>query len=95
VLTAGGTAFELIPKAGGGWREKVLHSFGEGEDGFQPYGGLIIDASGNLYGTTTFVGVYSNKYGTVFALTLAGAGPGRYCIVSTTRAPMGLIPRPA
>jgi hypothetical protein len=32
----------------------VLHSFGEGEDGFQPYGGLIIDASGNLYGTTTF-----------------------------------------
>jgi hypothetical protein len=42
---------------GGGWKEKVLHSFGEGEDGFQPYGGLIIDASGNLNGTTTFVGV--------------------------------------
>jgi uncharacterized repeat protein (TIGR03803 family) len=74
VLTAGGTAFELIPKAGGGWREKVLHSFGEGEDGFQPYGGLIIDASGNFYGTTTFVGVYSNKYGTVFALTPKAGG---------------------
>ncbi len=57
----GGTAFELIRKAGGGWREKVLHSFGGGEGGFQPYGGLIIDASGNLYGMTTFVGAYNNK----------------------------------
>src|SRR5580704_3011288 len=70
----GGTAFELIPKAGGGWREKVLHSFGLGEDGFQPYGGLIIDASGNLYGTTTFVGGYNNKYGTVFELTPEASG---------------------
>src|SRR5205807_9890645 len=29
----GGTAFELIPQAGGGWVERVLHSFGNGTDG--------------------------------------------------------------
>jgi hypothetical protein len=52
----------------------VLHSFGEGEDGFQAYGGLIIDASGNLYSTTTFVGAYNNKYGTVFELTPKAGG---------------------
>jgi uncharacterized repeat protein (TIGR03803 family) len=48
-----GTVFELTPKASGGWTEKVLHSFSNnGSDGTRPYGGLISDASGNLYGTT-------------------------------------------
>jgi uncharacterized repeat protein (TIGR03803 family) len=40
-----GTVFELMPKAGGGWREKVLHSFNYSVDGDTPYAGLIIDAS--------------------------------------------------
>ena len=32
----GGTVFELTPTAGGGWTEKVLHSFGNGTDGANP-----------------------------------------------------------
>ena len=31
----------------------VIHSFTGGGDGFQPYGGVMIDRAGNLYGTTT------------------------------------------
>ncbi len=62
-----GTVFELTPKAGGGWTEKVLHSFGGKGDGISPYAGLIFDSSGNLYGTTSSGG--SDGYGAVFELT--------------------------
>ena len=66
-----GTVFELMPAAGGGWTEKVLHSF-NGTDGAYLFGGLIFDAAGNLYGTTVVGG--SHGYGTVFELTPAAGG---------------------
>ncbi len=63
-----GTVFELSPRQGGGWTETVLHSFGNGTDGQNPYtGGLIFDAAGNLYGTTYGGGIYGE--GTVFEMT--------------------------
>ncbi len=62
-----GTAFELSPREGGGWTEKVLHSFGSGYDGINPEGALIMDGAGNLYGTTWLGGV--NQAGTVFEIT--------------------------
>jgi len=49
-----GAVFQLSP-AGGGWTENVLYSF-SGGDGEQPVGGLILDESGNLYGTTIYGG---------------------------------------
>jgi uncharacterized repeat protein (TIGR03803 family) len=45
--------FELTPKTGGKWAEKVLHSF-NGKDGKNPSASLIFDASGNLYGPTEY-----------------------------------------
>jgi uncharacterized repeat protein (TIGR03803 family) len=69
----GGIAFELTPKASGGWSEKLVHSFGfVSLDGTGPNAGLIFDASGNLYGTTINGGAYGD--GTVFELTLAAGG---------------------
>jgi uncharacterized repeat protein (TIGR03803 family) len=63
-----GTVFKLTaPKTkGAAWSETVLYSFGKGSDGATPYGGLIFDAAGNLYGTTSAGG--ANAYGTVFQL---------------------------
>jgi uncharacterized repeat protein (TIGR03803 family) len=52
-----GTVFELSPKNGGGWTQKILHNFGNGTDGQSPWGGnLLMDSSGNLYGTTRYGG---------------------------------------
>src|SRR5215469_17119457 len=47
----------------------VLHSF-HGLDGQTPFGGVVRDSAGNLYGTTEAGGAFG--YGTVFRLSLAG-----------------------
>ena len=47
-----GTLFKLTPATAGGWTYKVIHSFGLGSDGFHPTGDLILDSTGNMYGTT-------------------------------------------
>jgi uncharacterized repeat protein (TIGR03803 family) len=69
-----GTVFELTPKTGGGWRETLVHSFGNnGKDGQNPEAGVLVDASGNLYGTTAYGG--ADGVGTVFEfMPKAGAG---------------------
>jgi uncharacterized repeat protein (TIGR03803 family) len=70
-----GTVFELTPAAGGGWTETVLHNFNYNvTDGYYPYAGLILDAAGNLYGTTSQGGTYGYGWGTVFELTPAAGG---------------------
>jgi uncharacterized repeat protein (TIGR03803 family) len=48
----------------------VLHNFTGGADGGQPFGGVIRDAVGNLYGTTDYGG--ATGYGAVFKLDAAG-----------------------
>src|SRR5258706_27722 len=70
-----GTVFELSPQAGGCYREKVLHSFGDGNDGQLPIASLIFDAAGNLYGTTAAGG--TNGGGTVFELSPQSGGGWR------------------
>jgi uncharacterized repeat protein (TIGR03803 family) len=46
-----GTVFELKPSSGG-WIESTLYSFTGGTDGARPFSGVVLDAAGNLYGTT-------------------------------------------
>ncbi|MFZ0684142.1 MAG: choice-of-anchor tandem repeat GloVer-containing protein [Terriglobales bacterium] len=60
-----GVVFEVTPAG----KEKVLHAFNSA-DGCSPYAGLILDATGNLYGTTGACGGYG--YGTVFEITKKG-----------------------
>jgi uncharacterized repeat protein (TIGR03803 family) len=64
-----GTVFELSPASGGRWTEKVLYSFNiEGTGGARPSAGLVLDASGNLYGTTSW------NSGVVFELSPTSKG---------------------
>jgi uncharacterized repeat protein (TIGR03803 family) len=66
-----GIVFELSPNGKGAWTEKVLYSF-NGTDGKSPYGGLVFDRAGNLYGTTFEGG--ANGYGVIFKLAPDGKG---------------------
>ena len=61
-----GTVFKLAPNGSGGYVETVLYAFTGGVDGGQPNGSLVMDSSGNLYGTTSGGG--TSGYGTVFEL---------------------------
>ncbi len=73
-----GTVFKLTPptSSGGVWTESVLYRFSGGSDGGNPVAGLIVDASGALYGMARFGGLGGNSTcvpgggcGTVFKLT--------------------------
>lgn len=65
-----GNVFELSRGSNGVWTETVVHTF-DGKDGSGPYGGLIFDTAGNLYGTSETGGAHK-YFGNVFKLT-----PGR------------------
>jgi uncharacterized repeat protein (TIGR03803 family) len=70
-----GTVFKLTPPAtpGGAWTETVLHSFTNTTDGGFPQSGLIMDATGALFGTTALGPGFAGQ-GTVFQLTPPAAG---------------------
>jgi len=70
-----GTVFKLTKGAGGTWTETTLYNFSNGPDGGEPAAEVVMDAAGNLYGTTTAGGdaacVTLHGYcGVVYKLTL-------------------------
>jgi len=72
-----GTVFELTASGS----EIVLYTFTGGADGGSPYGGLVRDSKGNLYGTT---GGGGNGYGTVFKVTPSGSEKVLYSFLGGT-----------
>ena len=69
-----GVVFEMTPNKSGTWNYHVLHRFLEFflGDGQTPNGGVVVDASGNVYGTTEYGGAHGN--GTVFELSPVSHG---------------------
>ncbi|MEW6437555.1 MAG: choice-of-anchor tandem repeat GloVer-containing protein [Pseudomonadota bacterium] len=64
-----GVVYELTPNGSGGYNETILHSFAGGtSDGANPYSALVMDSSGNLYGTTANGG--ANGHGTIFEIAM-------------------------
>ncbi len=71
-----GTVFRLSPQKNGTWKHTTLFSF-NAKDGLNPVAGVILDASGNLYGTTELGGSSAgcvNGCGTVFRLSPSAHG---------------------
>lgn len=64
----GGAVFQLS-QSGSSWTATALHGFGATGDGKTPFGGLITDQQGNLYGTTEDGPGYT---GTVYELQRSG-----------------------
>jgi uncharacterized repeat protein (TIGR03803 family) len=75
-----GVVFKLTP-SGSSYIESVIHEFQGGSDGIGPRGTLLMDASGALYGTTSYGGGASGcsspsgqlGCGTVYKLTSSGS----------------------
>ncbi|QGM44612.1 choice-of-anchor tandem repeat GloVer-containing protein [Methylocystis heyeri] len=69
---AGWGIFQLAPSSSS-WIFSVLHMLNfDQSEGYDSPGGMILDSSGNLYGTTA-VGSGDTAYGTVFRLNNSGA----------------------
>ena len=68
-----GTVFKMTPSG----QLTTIYTFciqAGCEDGGRPFGGLVQDTNGTLYGTTSVGGINSPDYGTVFSLSV-GLGP--------------------
>ncbi|MGC2325580.1 MAG: choice-of-anchor tandem repeat GloVer-containing protein [Candidatus Sulfotelmatobacter sp.] len=86
--TGCGTVWKLSPvltgKNAGTYTKKILHSFTAAKTGYYPGAGVVLDSSGNLYGTTATGGKYgalcpnSNDVnitcGTIFELAKTATG---------------------
>ncbi len=80
-----GTVFELSPSSGAEWTETTLYTFTGGSDGGRPFGGVIFDHAGNLYGTTQVNGnnglCNGVGCGTVFELSPQGSGNWTFSVL--------------
>jgi uncharacterized repeat protein (TIGR03803 family) len=94
-----GSTFELSPSSSG-WKLSLLHSYSNGLDGGNPYGGLLLDGSGNLYGATYTGGSQaygcSNGYeqgcGVVFKISPASGGKWIFDRLYTFQGYDGFLP---
>jgi uncharacterized repeat protein (TIGR03803 family) len=62
----------LSPGSNGTWAETILYAFGGGSEGADPFWGVALDSSGNMYGTTQDTG--SSSFGNVYELVPASSG---------------------
>ena len=59
-------------------KETLLHSFGDGTDGYAPYAGVIRDKAGNLYGTTQGGGLFGEHCNYLGCGTVYEMNPNGY-----------------
>jgi uncharacterized repeat protein (TIGR03803 family) len=82
-----GTVFEVAPSG----QERVIYNFAGGTaDGFGPFGNLVFDDQGNLYGTTFYGGATLN--GTLFKVTPEGQESVLYSFCSLQNCTDGFSP---
>ena len=70
--TGCGVAYELVLNSGA-YTETILHTFKGGKDGALPYGNLLLDSNGAVWGTTYSSGASGAGFGGIaFRLTPSG-----------------------
>jgi uncharacterized repeat protein (TIGR03803 family) len=77
----GGTVFKLTPVSDGRWKETILHGFTQGVDGDHVSAGVVMDQSGNLYGTTIAGGDPNCDCGVVYKLAPSSNGKWIYTVL--------------
>jgi uncharacterized repeat protein (TIGR03803 family) len=82
-----GTVYEVSPRANGTWKEVILHNFTSGSGGAGPWGSLVRDGSGHLYGTMP---LGTANIGGVFSLT-PGSHGWVYSVLYTESSGPGLL----
>ena len=93
-----GTVFKVARLTKGKWDYTVLYNFKGGADGANPYGGVVVDGGGNVYGTASSGGnlaCFSNipGCGVIFELSPSRGGTWKERILHTfTGSPDGAIP---
>ena len=75
-----GTVFRLTRGSNGHWKETILHNFTGGKNGIEP-GGVAMDQTGSLYGTTIAGGDPNCGCGVVYKLTPASNGKRKYTVL--------------
>ena len=92
-----GVVFQLTPNQDGSWKERVLHHFTGSKGGGVPWGSLMFDLAGNLYGTTNEGGNLSYcdgaGCGVVFKLSPNSKGGWRETVLHAFRGQQGALPR--
>lgn len=89
-LASAGAVFKLT-LVGGVWTEIMLHSFGAAGDGASPQVGVVLDAAGNIYGTTpTSSGPH--RSGVVYEISPKAGGGWTYHVLHSFRGPDGAAP---
>lgn len=93
-LNGAGAVFEVSPGKGGSWNETTLYGFcsaAQCTDGAAPWGPLLSDASGNIYGETQYGGLAVND-GVVYELSPTGKESVLHSFCANSGCPDGAGP---
>jgi uncharacterized repeat protein (TIGR03803 family) len=86
-----GTLFRLVRQPNGHWKETILHHFKGGKGGYHPVGGLVMEATGVLYGTTQLGGTECDC-GTIYKLVPNPDGTWTYTVLHRFTGDDGAFP---
>jgi uncharacterized repeat protein (TIGR03803 family) len=94
-----GEVYKLSPNQGDSWTLTLLYSFTGDTDGGYPYGGVILDNAGNLYGTADLGGSLSDcdgvGCGVVFELSPGSGGTWTETVIHDFTEVDGALPSSA
>jgi uncharacterized repeat protein (TIGR03803 family) len=88
-----GTVFKLAPTSGGEWKETLVYGFSDVSLGAYPWGNLVFDKAGNLYGVANGGNTCGSCFcGEVFKLAPQEGGKWKYSVMHSFKGTDGAYP---